>query len=321
MAIDQLKIKGQVYDIGADASNITYTTTKKGVNSSTSLPEILDGINKSINGKSTVSVTQTQKVGNEVGRIDVDGNTTVLYSPIPPIVNSVEANPEGKPTDNLETIKIDKEIYDLAPTAEKVSYKGTNIVAKTVKGALDELDETKASLNALPAVAKSGDYKDLLNPPTLSQVATTGSYEDLTEKPTFANVAITGNYSDLNGAPSLAAVATTGLYNDLGGKPHFAAVAISGSYTDLNSTPNFAAVATTGRYDDLLNLPFIPPDANTNLAPTYSDVQAYIAGDYVVYNGVLYRCKQDIIEPEEWDGSKWVRVYVMNEILALLSNL
>ena len=126
-------------------------------------------------------------------------------------------------------------------------------------------EQARTELNNLSAVAKSGDYDDLNNKPSLATVATTGNYNDLIDKPSLATVATTGDYDDLNNKPSLATVATTGDYNDLVDKPSLATVATTGDYDDLNNKPSLATVATTGDYDDLTNKPTIPVVNNATL--------------------------------------------------------
>lgn len=56
------------------------------------------------------------------------------------------------------------------------------------------------------------------------------------------------------------------------------------------------------------------PDPNDNLAETYSDEETYEAGDYRIYNGVLYKCLEDIDEAEEFDPTKWESCLVTDEM-------
>lgn len=55
-------------------------------------------------------------------------------------------------------------------------------------------------------------------------------------------------------------------------------------------------------------------DPNDNLAETYSDEETYEAGDYRIYNGVLYKCLEDIDEAEEFDPAKWESCLVTDEM-------
>ena len=55
-------------------------------------------------------------------------------------------------------------------------------------------------------------------------------------------------------------------------------------------------------------------DPNDNLAETYSDEDTYEAGEYRIYNGVLYKCLEDIDEAEEFDPTKWESCLVTDEM-------
>lgn len=55
-------------------------------------------------------------------------------------------------------------------------------------------------------------------------------------------------------------------------------------------------------------------DANDNLAETYSDEETYEAGDYRIYNGVLYKCLEDIDEAEDFDPTKWQSCLITDEM-------
>lgn len=112
--------------------------------------------------------------------------------------------------------------------------------------------------SSLAAVARTGQYTDLLSKPALSTVATTGRYSDLLSKPTLTLVSATGKYSDLVDAPVLSTVATTGNFQDLNQKPALAGVAASGSYTDLINVPPQLG-------DVELQLQNVPTDVDWNL--------------------------------------------------------
>ena len=166
------------------------------------------------------------------------------------------------------------------------------ISATTITGTLLIADDIQVP--TLATVAKSGDYNDLLNLPTLfsgdyadltsKPTLFSGSYNDLTDKPTIPSGPV--DYNDLINAPVLAAVATSGSYNDLINQPTIPSltgyatevyvdtaisglssfsgdyndltnkpVLFSGAYGDLTGAPTLATVATTGSYDDLSNKP------------------------------------------------------------------
>ena len=44
------------------------------------------------------------------------------------------------------------------------------------------------------------------------------------------------------------------------------------------------------------------------IAPTYSENELYNAGEYTSQNGSLYRCKTEILTPEQWTPSHWKQV-------------
>jgi hypothetical protein len=140
----------------------------------------------------------------------------------------------------------------------------TTITATTVTATTLIADDIQVP--TLAEIAKSGEYDDLLNKPTLFS----GSYNDLTDKPADSGPV---DYADVINKPVLATVATSGSYTDLTNQPTipsldgyateaFVSSAIaeipdgfSGAYADLTGAPVLAAVATTGDYADLTNKP------------------------------------------------------------------
>ena len=64
----------------------------------------------------------------------------------------------------------------------------------------------------------------------------------------------------------------------------------------------------------------IPADYSslwTTLAPTYSTSSTYAVGDYVTYNGALYRCISPITSGESWTASHWAVAKVGPDIHAI----
>lgn len=52
-----------------------------------------------------------------------------------------------------------------------------------------------------------------------------------------------------------------------------------------------------------------------DIAPIYSTSATYSIGDYVIHNGILYRCKTNINTPEPtWSASKWQKVNLGEEL-------
>ena len=63
-------------------------------------------------------------------------------------------------------------------------------------------------------------------------------------------------------------------------------------------------------------------DFNTfcdSFAPTYTKGNNYEIGDYVIYNTVLYKCKQKVTNaPEQLNQSTWSKVYLIDDITNLI---
>ena len=133
-----------------------------------------------------------------------------------------------------------------------------------LKNALDTISGSVTTLDSsLATVAKSGDYDDLTNKPTIPTIPTNVS--------AFTNDAGYVTSSALSGyaqTSSLASVATSGSYNDLSNTPTIP-TKVSDLTNDSNfitssalsgyaQTANLATVATSGSYNDLTNKPTIP---------------------------------------------------------------
>lgn len=55
-------------------------------------------------------------------------------------------------------------------------------------------------------------------------------------------------------------------------------------------------------------------ESQANLADAYDETATYETGDYVIYGGDLYKCLEDIEEPEEWDSTKWESCLITDEM-------
>ena len=55
-------------------------------------------------------------------------------------------------------------------------------------------------------------------------------------------------------------------------------------------------------------------ESQANLADAYDETATYSEGDYVIYGGDLYKCLEDIDEPEEWDSTKWESCLITDEM-------
>ena len=55
-------------------------------------------------------------------------------------------------------------------------------------------------------------------------------------------------------------------------------------------------------------------DANQNIAEDYDETETYVVGDYVIYNGLLYKCVTAVATAETFDPTKWTHVVVTDEM-------
>lgn len=55
-------------------------------------------------------------------------------------------------------------------------------------------------------------------------------------------------------------------------------------------------------------------DANQNIAEDYDETETYVVGDYVTYNGLLYKCVTAVATAENFDPTKWTHVVVTDEM-------
>lgn len=53
---------------------------------------------------------------------------------------------------------------------------------------------------------------------------------------------------------------------------------------------------------------------NQNIATDYGDTQTYAVGDYVIYDGLLYKCVTAVTTAETFDPTKWTHVVVTDEM-------
>ena len=53
---------------------------------------------------------------------------------------------------------------------------------------------------------------------------------------------------------------------------------------------------------------------NQNIATGYDDTQTYAVGDYVIYDGLLYKCNTAVTTAETFDPTKWTHVVVTDEM-------
>lgn len=53
---------------------------------------------------------------------------------------------------------------------------------------------------------------------------------------------------------------------------------------------------------------------NKNIANEYDDTSTYNVDEYVIYEGVLYKCTTAVTVAEPFDNTKWTAVLVTNEM-------
>ena len=106
--------------------------------------------------------------------------------------------PEWEVDDFTLNQSSDKNIDISVPTTTSQLTNNSGFITKDV----NNLTYYTAT-SALPTVATTGEYSDLLNPPALKTVATSGSYNDLTDKPALKTVATSGSYNDLIDKPTI----------------------------------------------------------------------------------------------------------------------
>lgn len=56
------------------------------------------------------------------------------------------------------------------------------------------------------------------------------------------------------------------------------------------------------------------PDMGDLIAPYYDSTATYSLGDYVLYQGKLYKCTTAVSTAEEFDPTKWTQTTVTNAI-------
>ena len=65
----------------------------------------------------------------------------------------------------------------------------------------------------------------------------------------------------------------------------------------------------------------IPVNYNASFAPEYSASSTYAVGEYVVYDGYLWRCTTAITETESWTAAHWKKVPLASDVSDLKSAL
>lgn len=114
---------------------------------------------------------------------------------------------------------------------------------------------------------------------------------------------------------------TNGAKGDTGATPNIGI----GTVTTLNAGSDATASIAGTAENPVLNLG-IPKGADGSLtssvlASTYSTSKKYSVGDYVYYNGNLYRCTTAITTAEAWTSAHWAQVALANDVSDLKADI
>ncbi len=237
----------------------------------------LNTTDQTINGAINENVSSIKELKNKIDKIQTGGGT----SP------SVDLSDYPKRTE-LSAVATSGSYNDLnnKPTIPSISglaseeFVTTKINEAKLNGV--KVDLTPYAKTAdLSTVAKSGDYNDLNNKPTIPSISGLASEAFVKNAINEAKLNGSGSNIDLSiyaKTADLSTVAKSGSYIDLTDKPYIPSdpdltpyaktaelsnVAKTGSYNDLKDKPNIpsmptlSTVATSGNYNDLTNKPTI----------------------------------------------------------------
>ena len=87
--------------------------------------------------------------------------------------------------------------------------------------------------------------------------------------------------------------------------------AVTADVVDLVNRIDTATASIPSTYTNLL----------ASLAADYSSSATYKAGDYVWYNGYLYKANQDISTAESWTAAHWTRVVMSTDLISQITDL
>ena len=97
-----------------------------------------------------------------------------------------------------------------------------------------------------------------------------------------------------------------------GAPTQYTSGAVGQFYVDISTSPNTIYQLKVSQ--EGANVWEQQEDPNVNIALQYSSSSTYPAGDYRIYEGLLYRAKQNISPAEEWTAGHWERVYLADEL-------
>ena len=240
----------------------------------------LNTTDQTINGAINENVSSIKELKNKIDNIQTGGGV----SP------SVDLSEYPKKTE-LSSVATSGNYNDLnnKPTIPSISglaseaFVTTKINEAKLNGSGSDIDLTPyAKTSELSAVAKSGNYNDLNNTPTIPSISGLASEAFVTTKineaklngaeidltpyaktSELSNVAKSGNYNDLNNTPTIPSI--SGLASEAFVKNAINEAKLNGSGSDIDlsiyaKTSELSNVAKSGSYIDLTDKPYIPSD-------------------------------------------------------------
>lgn len=229
----------------------------------------------------------------------------------------------------------------MAASATGVDIKaGGDVGNISIAAALEQLDEdlggkqdTISDLATIRSGAAAG--ATAVQPAALSAVATTGDYGDLLNKPTIPAAQVNADWNETD-TSSKAYIQNkpTSLPNP---QPlHVGSTVYDGSteyYVSNGTTNGIYGIVTlesstnstneTGYAATPLAVKTVADSVAakataTALAPAFSSSSTYAVGDYVTYEGILYKCTTAVSTAGAWNAANWSAVAVTDEMASLL---
>lgn len=217
--------------------------------------------------------------------------------------------------DGLNTLVTSANIgtYDAGNVSGVVAIEHGGTGANNAADAITNLGAITTS--DVSTVGKTGEYDDLLNKPTIptiSQTYNASSSDGMSGAAVAQGIAAetiraTAAESSLQSAitteETRAKAAETTLTNNLSTERTQRIQAVQGLSSGLDT-------ANQNISDLQTDLETNTDTLAANFADEYSATSTYSAGDYAIYNNVLYQASQDITTAESWEPGHWTRTTV-----------